>query len=302
MKLFIFPFTKDDLSCFTEVFSVIPFLSEGDYKQVLEHANTWNEGLYTRLRFFNPAFEYVNSIQDCELAIIPFKFNKDDQRIYEYAKQADSYNKKVACFFNDDTGEVFDLPPNLYLFRTSVTNALKLNNERSLPVVVPDHFPLHIPLSETPENKIITFCGHVGNGRLEIIEKIAHNYKNTNFVYRHGFWAPEIVSKQKARQTFYNNMLSGSFSLCIRGNGNFSYRFYEALSFGRIPVLIDTDCVLPFNNVINWSKHIIKLDINELETLPTLIEECNISPSSNRLLWQTFFSAEGYYNNFVKDL
>ena len=302
MKLFIFPFTKDDLSGFTEIFTIIPLLAEDDYTQVVGHINTWNEGLYTKLRFLTSTFEYSKTIEDCDIAIIPFKYSKSDPRITDYCEQAKLYNKQVLCFMNDDTSEVFQIHSNLYIFRTSTTKELISNQERILPVVVPDHFPLHIKLPTLAENKTVAFCGYVGNGRLNTIEKFAAIYNNTNFVYRYGFWAPEVKSKQKARQEFYSNLLSGSYSLCIRGNGNFSYRFYEALSFGRIPILVDTDCVLPFANIIDWSQHIIKITEDQLDSIPKLIAECTISPLKNRELWQTFFSAEGYYNNFIKDL
>jgi hypothetical protein len=36
-----------------------------------------------------------------------------------------------------------------------------------------------------------------------------------------------------------------TYVFCPRGTENYSYRVYEALSFGRIPVLLDTDVVLP---------------------------------------------------------
>jgi hypothetical protein len=39
-----------------------------------------------------------------------------------------------------------------------------------------------------------------------------------------------------------------------------------------------------------------------MSLLPDLISSCNISPASNRKLWQTFFSAEGYYKNFNLEL
>ena len=302
MKIFIFPFTKDDLTGFTEIFSIIPLLTEDDYAQVISHTNTWNEGLYTKLRFLKPSFEYIKTIEDCDLAIIPFKYNKSDKRIIEYCSQAKHYNKKTIIFINDDTSEVFEIPSNLYIFRTSTTQQLIHENERVLPVVVPDHFPSHIKLSALAEDKTVAFCGYVGNGRLCTVEKFATLYKDTNFVYRYGFWAPEVKSKQKARQDFYSNLLSGSFSLCMRGNGNFSYRLYEALSFGRIPILIDTDCVLPFSNIIDWTQHIIRVTAEQLDLIPNLIAECNISPFKNRELWQTFFSAEGYYTNFIKEL
>ena len=45
--------------------------------------------------------------------------------------------------------------------------------------------------------------------------------------------------------------------LCCRGAGNFSYRLYEALSCGKIPIIIDTDISLPCSNIIDWSRFII---------------------------------------------
>ena len=154
----------------------------------------------------------------------------------------------------------------------------------------------------SPDNLTITFCGYTGNNRLSVIEQVKSVHEYHNIVYRSGFWAPEITSKINAKKSFYSNMLSGSFALCLRGNGNFSYRFYEALSFGRIPILINTDCVLPFESKINWKQHVISVSEKEIYLLPKLIQECNISPAANRQLWQTFFSAEGYFNNFIQDL
>ena len=65
------------------------------------------------------------------------------------------------------------------------------------------------------------------------------------------------ISKEKYKFEYWNNMLDSPFILCIRGNGNFSVRFYETLALGRIPILIDTDCVLPLSNEIDWNKHCI---------------------------------------------
>jgi hypothetical protein len=50
--------------------------------------------------------------------------------------------------------------------------------------------------------------------------------------------------------------------LCSRGAGNFSYRLYEALSCGKIPIIIDTDISLPCYNVIDWEKFIITTPSN----------------------------------------
>ena len=85
----------------------------------------------------------------------------------------------------------------------------------------------------------------------------------------------------------------------MRGAGNFSYRFYEALSFGRIPILIDTDTLLPLQTKIEWSEHIIILDnnINSISQIKDKIENANISMVNNRILWEKYFTPQGFARN-----
>ena len=42
---------------------------------------------------------------------------------------------------------------------------------------------------------------------------------------------------------------------------------------GRIPVFIDTDCLLPFPNLVNWQDHMIWIKWSDIELLPKLILE-----------------------------
>ena len=73
----------------------------------------------------------------------------------------------------------------------------------------------------------------------------------------------------------------------------FSYRFYEALNMGRVPILIDTDTELPFERIIDWSKFIIKVKEDQIDQLPDLINNCIITPQSVRQLWEKYFSPDG---------
>ena len=51
MKFFIFDLLETDFQYFTELFYVVPLLSEQHYKQVLNIANTWNENLYAKKQY-----------------------------------------------------------------------------------------------------------------------------------------------------------------------------------------------------------------------------------------------------------
>lgn len=60
---------------------------------------------------------------------------------------------------------------------------------------------------------------------------------------------------------FRNVMRDSVFCLCPRGSGVTSFRMYEAIQCGVIPVYISDYFALPFQNKINWDDLIIKVKI-----------------------------------------
>ncbi len=63
---------------------------------------------------------------------------------------------------------------------------------------------------------------------------------------------------------FFRNMTEADYTLCVRGYGNWSIRFFETLACGRIPVFIDTDCMLPFDGALDWKKYCVWIEEAEL--------------------------------------
>ena len=62
---------------------------------------------------------------------------------------------------------------------------------------------------------------------------------------------------QGMKNLYSEIMTRNIFSLCPRGKGNYSLRFYETLRAGRIPVLLDTEMVLPCEDRIDWHDAIV---------------------------------------------
>lgn len=64
------------------------------------------------------------------------------------------------------------------------------------------------------------------------------------------------------------------FSLCPRGYGRTSYRLYESMEAGSIPIYIWDDVEwLPYKELLDWDKIAISINISNLEKLPHLLEE-----------------------------
>jgi Exostosin family len=114
-----------------------------------------------------------------------------------------------------------------------------------------------------------------------------------------------------SRQQFVDNMFSSDYILCTRGSGNFSYRLYETLSCGRIPVFVNTDCALPFAQWIDWKRYCVWVDEVDLPHLGQRIREFHASLTPQqfqerqlecRNLWLEWLSPQAFFSNLYRYL
>ncbi|MBD2727720.1 exostosin family protein [Nostoc sp. FACHB-892] len=117
----------------------------------------------------------------------------------------------------------------------------------------------------------------------------------------------DIEQRQKARAEYVKNMVESDYILCCRGSANYSIRLYEILSCGRIPIFIDTECVLPEDSIIDWKKYCVWVDEKEIPYIAEKVAEFHSNLSNQeflnlqhecRKLWKNRLSAEGFYSNF----
>lgn len=127
--------------------------------------------------------------------------------------------------------------------------------------------------------------------------------------YRAGYHAPKKDPFHPTRMEYVQNMLESDYIVCMRGGGNFSVRFYEALSMGRIPVFVDTDSILPYEHIINYRRFCIWVEqenvsraierIAEFHALGSEEQFCAIQHESRRT-WVEYLSRDGFYAHFYK--
>jgi hypothetical protein len=117
------------------------------------------------------------------------------------------------------------------------------------------------------------------------------------------FFQNPIINKKIGRERFFNNLQNNIFILCPRGCGNFSYRFYETMCYGRIPIFINTDCVLPFENLIDYKKEIVFVEESQLSNINDIIKDyCNkkdlmLQQQKCREIWENYLSPNGFLKN-----
>jgi hypothetical protein len=133
---------------------------------------------------------------------------------------------------------------------------------------------------------------------------------STNFILRKKYRAGVKENKDTHQTTleFYDNLRDSDYVLCVRGAGNFSVRFYEALAMGRIPVLIDTDCALPLEGKINWENHIVRVPYPDRHRAGEKVRQFHHSlteadfidlQQANRILWRDKLTLQGFFKTFL---
>lgn len=247
-----------------------------------------------------------SNLENCDYIFLPYKWKNEinfyQSAIYELAIKND---KKIISFFNDDYDGDLVLPEkNFFLFRTSTYRSTIKKNEIIMPAFC-EIFDYQSPPQLAIKNATISFCGNVFERfrliALQEIEKV--NNLNLNFLYRKGFWAPEIFDKSIARKQFIDNLRNGLFGLCMRGNGNFSYRLYETMALGRIPIIINSNLKLPLEKSISWQKSAIIVEVQEIKDLNKIIEYFLLKHDAenvcrqNKKIYDEYFSPHGFMKN-----
>ena len=147
--------------------------------------------------------------------------------------------------------------------RTSVDKTDNEYQSISLPYFKPNQ-DFHPP---TTSKYKINFIGaiHTHPVREKLLANIisSENINDSIFLLmRHQFYWDEMgehIRKKQIKQ-MYDAILRTGTTLCPRGTGMNSIRFFEAMSFGRAPILVSENCVLPFEDIIPYDDFIYRLN------------------------------------------
>jgi len=102
-----------------------------------------------------------------------------------------------------------------------------------------------------PKRYNVAFQGSLKTDSVRGVLKTVYG-KHFKFLNRDGDWD--------------KNMCMSNFTLCPRGWGETSYRLYEAIQLGSIPIYVWRDeKVLPFTEFLNWEEFAIIAHIDDVE-------------------------------------
>ncbi len=263
----------------------------------------------------------------------------------QFLDQARSCKKPVVIFFCSDSDAAIPLE-GITVFRTSLYGSTRGPNEFAMPAWSEDFIKRYanseFPLRHKAGKPVVGFCGFAASPIPSVIRKLLrvsswktmlrHSQKltpgaklrgkalgrlsgspevTTNFIIRDdflgGILAGDMRDFGRIRQEYVHNLLESDYVLCVRGAGNFSYRLYETLSCGRIPVFLNTDCCLPYEKVIDWRSLCVWVEEDELAGIGEKVADFHAKLSNKAFLelqgqcrrtWEQYLSPLGFFANF----
>ena len=286
---------------------------------------------------FHKHWRIAATLEDCDVVVYPHSYEDGPEtaKVSEAARAAG----KPCLFYSQDER----LPPSRLSYGTLYRSSIfkKLGHERAHPVFIYDlkaesqgAFPETLAKQDVPE---IGFCGYVGTplsrlglrllGAHQKVDGLAFRARVLDAVNRDPRLRSRFVARASylgaaplaafqgnhplatERLVFLSNLYEAPYALAMRGKGNHSVRFYEILSAGRIPLFVNTGCVLPLENEINWKDHTVWVEDSEVPRIGERVRDFHdrIAPEEfqdlqrrNRGLWENRLQPEPYFRHVLE--
>ncbi|WP_200387889.1 exostosin domain-containing protein [Thiocapsa imhoffii] len=224
----------------------------------------------------------------------------------------------VLLAYGDDYVELLEHPEVIVLQSNLERTKLKINHY-AIPAFVEDlgrpfvaqrfgSWRLRLGLKRRPT---ISFCGFSGSAaeRKEVIGRLRTSKAiKTRFILREryfgGAWDKEkngfdFKRLQIIRKEYVDNLYAGDYVLCVRGYGNYSARFYESLCAGQIPLFVDTDCALPYSDIIDYEEFIIRITSSEIPFVGEFLADINASFTDEEFRWRKQRARQVWLNHLA---
>ncbi len=251
----------------------------------------------------------------------------------------------ILAFSWGDLSDTVQFDPRIFVFRLSVYRSAMSPRDILMPTIVEDLGAEGIAIRKKDAKPTVSFVGFAGykktNEWLKYYLKVAlYRLKGiidphaparivgiywrrlmlkacsgsplveVHFIIRRSFSGAHKtieLDPAQARKEFIGSIVNSDYVLAAKGDGNFSNRFLEALSLGRIPVVPVTDSVLPLEGYIPYSKSIVLVPIREVSRTPDYIaqhyesmneDEFELAQRKARELFEKYLRLDSYFEFF----
>lgn len=258
----------------------------------------YHTGDYLEDYFFN-RFEKENPLTERDYIGISWTTLYCDNKregLQQFLNSLPKDRKYFTVSQHDDAPQEL-LPPDTICF--SAGGNIQGSNIIPIPLICSK-----LPIEFIDTHKRELLASFVGSATHPIRIKMANACKNNKDIIIYiKDWNP-TVSKNEF-ETFINLTLNSIFCLCPRGYGLNSFRLYEAMQLGSIPVIITNNFYLPWKDELNWEEFAVLIDNSQIQDLPNILKSYSTDKIKNmrekiKEVYPKYFTMNGMYQNILK--
>jgi len=211
----------------------------------------------------------------------------------------DSLDKNLKYFTvcQHDDAPQHGLPPDTLVF--SASEHVRSKNPNMIPIPA-----ICSPIPNVVHRNKRTFAGFVGS-YTHPVRHLLHSLYNTVNGYKFSVqqWSNQV--RPSRVYEFIEVTSECKFTLCPSGYGNTSFRLYECMQLGSVPVYISDDFHLPWSDEINWSEFSVLVDIKDIENLDDILKGVSEEKYQDMLdvvkkIYDDYFTLGSLYSNIIR--
>jgi len=197
-----------------------------------------------------------------------------------------------------DDGCLLNLPKNTVVYGCCSGNI-------PIPLIYEDinEILLSKKKDKTFEQKQI-FCSFVGALTHSLRNIMVDSLKNdSDFVFTaDSMWTPNVCVEKQNK--FVETTCNSKFVLCPRGYGRNSFRFYEVMLLGCIPIYVWDDIEwLPYKSDVDYEKFCISINIKDIGNLKDILSKIDCDKYNDMISEYNkvkhFFKLHGFYDYII---
>lgn len=209
------------------------------------------------------------------------------EKLKDYVKKMDLDPRKTFTICQYGDGTIVNLG------KTKVfLGSRKTKNGYDFPIV---SLPHKEPFIKPRKKYLASFVGRLNTHPIR--EKMHEVLVNTKSVY--------IYSGSKSEKFFVRKILNSYLSLCPRGFGGTSFRFFESMQLGVVPILIGDIDTRPFKRQINWDE--ISFYVKKVEEIDKILnfpkkKLIKMGTNAKKIWYEKFYNNRAWCKMVLKEL
>ena len=218
---------------------------------------------------------YINEEINTELTYLPIqwtnylvknKYGKDIEMLKSFINRLDFKNNKFFTITQYDGGPLVNLNNTIVFSCSGMFNTPKNNNLSyiNIPLLTEKQTPNFMSRKKIK-------VGYLGRNTHKIREELLKIYQHLDGYELINYFG---TSASKKDNKLFRKLTSKSiFTLCPRGYGPTSFRLYESINLGSIPIYISDDFILPFQDKIDWDKLALLIKLEDIDSIHKKVEK-----------------------------